>query len=50
SIVSSNAETWNQWVREKIDGAYFRNVVLKFDKSGKQEIDLEEMNEKLSMD
>ena len=48
SIVSSNGEAWNQWVKEKIDGSDFRNVVLKFDKSGKQEIDLEEMDKKLS--
>ena len=50
TIVSSNEKGWNQWVKEKIDVSDFRNVVLKFDKNGKQEIDLEEMDKKLSMD
>ena len=50
TIVASHGEAWNQWVKEKIDGSDFRNVVLKFDKNGKQEIDLKEMDKKLSMD
>ena len=50
AIVSSKEQEWNQWVKDKIDGSDFRNLVLKFDKKGKQEINLEEMDRKLSMD
>jgi hypothetical protein len=49
-IVSSQTETWRRWVMEKIDAADFRNRVLKFDRTGEQEIDLSEMKEHVEMD
>jgi hypothetical protein len=49
-IVSSQTETWHRWVKEKIDTADFRNRVLKFDRTGEQEIDLSEMREHVKMD
>ena len=50
AIVSSQTEDWHRWVKEKIDAADFRNRVLKFDKTGEQEIDLSEMREHVKMD
>jgi hypothetical protein len=50
TIVSSQTETWHRWVKEKIDAADFRNRVLKFDRTGEQEIDLSEMREHVEMD
>jgi hypothetical protein len=49
AIVSSRNEEWNKWVKGKIDSDDFRSVVLKFDKTGRKEIDLAEMEEHLSM-
>ncbi len=50
SIVSSQIETWHEWVKEKIDAAEFRNRALKFEKTGEKEIDLSEMTEHVRMD
>ena len=50
AIASGYAEQWRQWVREKIDGSDFRNLVLKHGVEGRTEIDLEAMDEKLTMD
>ena len=50
AIVSSQTETWHRWVKEKIDAADFRNRVLKFDRTGEQEINLSEMREHVEMD
>lgn len=50
AIVTAQRETWNGWVRDKIDRDDFRDKVLRFDKSGEKEIDLSEMTERLSMD
>jgi hypothetical protein len=50
AIVSSQTEAWHRWVKVKIDAADFRNRVLKFDKTGEQEINLSEMAEHLKMD
>ena len=50
AIASSNREAWTEWVREKIDAQDFRNRVLKFNKSGREEIDLSAMKAKVSMD
>ncbi len=50
AIVSSQTEAWHRWVKEKIDAADFRNRVLKFDKTGEQEINLSEMREHVKMD
>jgi len=49
-IVSSQIETWHEWVKEKIDAADFRNRALKFEKTGEKEIDLSEMAEHVTMD
>ncbi len=50
AIVSSQTDTWHRWIKEKIDAADFRNRVLKFDKTGEQEINLSEMTEHLKME
>ena len=46
-IVSSRREEWSKWVQGKIDGGDFRNLVLKLEKTGQQEINLNEMEEQL---
>ena len=46
-IISSHREEWAQWVQNKIDREDFRNLVWRFEKTGQQEINLEELNEKL---
>jgi len=50
SIVSSQREIWNRWVKEKIDARDFGNKVLKHDRDGEKEIELSEMTAHLSMD
>ncbi len=50
SIVSSFSGRWQQWVKEKLDANDFREVVLRHDKKGEGEIDLEKMDKKLTMD
>ena len=49
SIVSSQREAWNNWVKGKIDAGNFDNTVLKHDKDSQKEIDLSEMTAHLSM-
>ena len=49
SIASSHRETWNRWVKGKIDNGDFRSTVLKVEKEGQREIDLAEMDAHLSM-
>lgn len=50
SIVSSQRETWSEWVKGKIDGGDFSNKVLKIEKGGEKEIELSEMSTHLSME
>jgi len=50
SIVSSQREIWNRWVKGKIDAGDFGNKVLKYDRDGEKEIELSEMTAHLSMD
>ncbi len=40
SIVSLHGDTWAEWVSEKIDATDYRNQVMTFDHSDKQEINL----------
>ena len=49
SIVSSQREIWNKWVKGKIDAGDFGNKVLKYDRDGEKEIELSEMTAHLSM-
>jgi hypothetical protein len=49
SIISSQREVWNRWVKGKIDGGDFGNKVLKYERDGEKEIELSEMSEHLSM-
>jgi len=49
SIVSSQRETWNTWVKKKIDAGDFGNKVLKYDRESEKEIELSEMTAHLSM-
>jgi hypothetical protein len=50
AIFEAHREDWSKWVKEKIDRKDFRNVVLKFDKEGRKELDLNNMDTKLSME
>jgi len=50
AILDAHREEWSGWVKEKIDGKDFRNMVLLFDQEGQKEIELDKMNKKLSMD
>jgi len=50
AIISSQRESWIKWVKEKIDAEDFQNRALKFDQSGKAEINLSEMKEHVTMD
>ncbi len=50
AIVSSQRETWNRWVKGKIDAGDFGNKVLKIEKGGEKEIELSEMTAHLSME
>ena len=50
AILDSHREDWNNWVKEKIDQNDFRNVVLLFDKEGQKEVDLSQMDKKLSVE
>ena len=49
SIVSSQREVWNKWVKGKIDEGDFGNKVLKYERDGEKEIELSEMSAHLSM-
>ena len=49
SIVFSQKEIWNKWVKGKIDAGDFGNKVLKYDRDGEKEIELSEMTAHLSM-
>jgi hypothetical protein len=49
-IASSQREDWTRWVQGKIDQGDFRNLVLKFEKTGRKEIDLSEMTEKIEFE
>ena len=46
----SRCYEWDNWVKAKIDQAHLRNVVQKYGKEGQEQIDLEELGEKLNMD
>lgn len=50
TIISSQRENWGKWIKEKIDAQDFQNRALKFDKMGKTEINLSEMNGHVTMD
>ena len=50
AIIASNREAWSRWVKEKIDKKDFRNMVLSLYRGGQKEINLQEMEEKLSQD
>ncbi len=50
AIIDSRRAEWNKWVKEKIDREDFRNMVLRFDKEGQEEMDLDKMDEKLNME
>ena len=50
TIISSQRENWKKWITEKIDAQDFQNRALKFDLTGKKEINLSEMKEHITMD
>jgi hypothetical protein len=50
SIISSQADTWREWVKQKIDTEDFSNRALKFEKTGSSEINLSEMKKHISID
>jgi hypothetical protein len=49
-IISSQRKSWSDWIKKKIDTQDLQNRALKFDKNGKTEINLSEMNEHITMD
>jgi hypothetical protein len=50
SIVSTQRESWDKWVKGKIDEGDFGSKVLKFGPDGVKEIELSEMSAHLSME
>ena len=50
AIISSQKNSWNRWVQEKIDEGDFNSKVYRFWKNGQEEIDLSEADEYLSID
>ncbi len=50
SIVSARKESWDEWVRGKIDEEDFGSKVLRYGPEGVTEIELSEMSAHLSMD
>jgi hypothetical protein len=46
-IVSVKRGEWSKWVQTKIDKEDFRNLVLKIEKNGQKEIDLDKLEKKL---
>ena len=50
AIISSQRDSWSQWVQEKIDSQDFQNRALKIDETGEMEINLSEMDRHVSMD
>jgi len=47
-IISLKREEWSKWVQTKIDKGDFRNLVLKLEKKGQKEIDLDKLDKKLA--
>ena len=50
TIITSQRDSWGKWIKEKIDAQDFQNRALKYDETGKTEINLAEMNEHVTMD
>lgn len=50
TIISSQAETWREWVKEKIDAKDFNNRALKVEKTGTREINLSEMTKHMTIE
>ena len=46
-IINSERESWITWVKEKIDQGILKNLALKISASGKEEIKLSEISEKV---
>ena len=49
-ICASQRDVWRKWVQGKIDQGDFTNRVLKFEKTGRREIDLTDLQEKLEFE
>ena len=49
TIIASQRNSWERWIKEKIDAEDFQNLALKFDKTGKTEIKLSEMKEHVTI-
>lgn len=47
-IVTSQKETWQKWVKAKIDKGDFRNRALKIGKQGQLEINLSDMSDHIT--
>ena len=50
SIVASQRESWDKWVKGKIDEGDFNSKVLKYGPDGVKEIELAEMSTHLAME
>ncbi len=49
-VISLKGKEWTQWVQSKIDEGDYRNLVLKVDKNGQEEIDLDQLDQKLELE
>lgn len=49
SIVSSQREGWNQWVKENIDLGALESKALKIEQTGEKEIELSDMPDHFSI-
>lgn len=47
AIVTSQKDSWQQWLKGKIDGGDFRNRALRIEKDSQVEIDLSEMKDQI---
>ena len=50
AVVAVQSDAWRKWVEEKIDAEDFRNLALRIDAAGEQEIDLSEMKAHVCFD
>jgi hypothetical protein len=49
-VAASKIDEWRKWVKGKIDKNDFRNVVLRIGKTGQKELDVKDMQEKLTFE
>ena len=50
TIVTHGKAEWHQWVKQKLDDGDYRNRALRFDKAGREEINLADMKTHVAVD